>query len=107
MALEALPLLLVAGVVVAAGDLALAYWSRAGALPFLVAGLALNLVGIGGYALTLRLENVGVATGVFLGLNILAVTLGGVVLLGENLSAPRAILLAVLAASIVAIELVR
>ena len=100
-------LLVMAGVLVTLGDLALAHWSRAGQILFVLLGVVLNLFGILLYAQTLNSESVGIATGIFLGLNILAVTLGGIFLFGESINLPRIIGLLILTGSIIFIEIMR
>ena len=99
-------LLTSAGVFVTLGDLALAYWARVGQIPFILLGLLLNLLGILFYSQTLRRESVGIATAIFLGFNILAVTLGGVFLFDENIGLSRMFGLLTLAGSIIFIEVI-
>ncbi|MDP3639616.1 MAG: hypothetical protein Q8R53_00230 [Nanoarchaeota archaeon] len=71
----------------------------------MVLGVALNVLGILIYAQTLHGESVGIATGLFLGMNILAVTLGGMFLFGEHLSVARVLGLLLLTGSIIFIEI--
>ncbi len=75
-----------AGLFVTAGDLILAQWARTSNWSLLAIGLVLNLLGIVCYANTLRFTGVGIATAIFLGVNILAVALGGMLFFRETLS---------------------
>ena len=75
-----------AGIFVTIGDLVLAQWARTSNWPMLIAGLLLNLLGIACYANTLRFSGVGVATAIFLGINILAVAFGGMLFFKETFS---------------------
>lgn len=100
-------ILAIAGTFVTAGDLALAGWARAGQHLLMVAGVLLNIIGILFYAQTLGRENVGMATAIFLGFNIFAVTLGGILLFGENISIARIIGLSLLTVSIILVEVLR
>lgn len=104
--MNALHFLGTAGALVTIGDLALAHWARAGPILFGLLGVAFNIGGILLYAHTLQMESVGVATAVFLGINILAVTLGGIFLFGEQLSAARIVGLFVLTVALVFVEIV-
>ena len=67
--------------------------------------MTINVLGILVYAQTLNGESVGIATGMFLGMNILAVTLGGIFLFGEQLSVARMLGLLLLTGSIIFIEI--
>lgn len=98
--------LVIAGILVAIGDIVLAQWSRLGGTLFLLLGLAINLVGILLYAQTLNVEHVGIATALFLGLNIGAVTLGGTFLFNEPLSLGRILGLLTLFTGIVLLEVI-
>ena len=102
--MNAINLLVMAGILVTLGDLALAHWARAGQILFVLFGGVLNLFGILLYAQTLNLESIGIATGIFLGFNILAVTLGGIFLFGESISLVRILGLLILIGSIIFIE---
>lgn len=73
-----------AGLFVTIGDLILAQWARTSNWTLLALGLSLNLMGIACYANTLRFTGVGVATATFLGINILAVALGGLLFFRET-----------------------
>ena len=95
-------LLIGAGIFVTAGDLVLARWAMNGSGLWL--GLALNLVGIMFYAQTLRLESVGVATALFLGVNIAAVALGGYVVFGDALTRNSMLGIGLMVLSIVLME---
>jgi multidrug transporter EmrE-like cation transporter len=79
-------LFLGAGLFVTIGDLILAQWARTSNWILLVTGLILNLVGIGFYAQTLKLESVGLATAIFLGINVVAVALGGYFFLRQSIT---------------------
>ncbi len=100
-------LLIMAGILVTLGDFALAHWARVGQILFVLLGVVLNLFGILLYAQTLNLESIGIATGIFLGFNILAVTLGGIFLFGENVNLIRILGLLTLTGSIIFIEVMR
>jgi multidrug transporter EmrE-like cation transporter len=93
-----------AGFFVTAGDLVLAQWARTSNWILLIIGLLLNVVGIGFYANTLRLESVGLATAIFLGINIIAVTLGGYFFLNQNLTFRQSTGLLLLGFAIIIIE---
>lgn len=75
-----------AGLFVTSGDIVLAQWARTSNWALFVLGLLLNIVGIMFYANILRLESVGLATAIFLGINIVAVTLGGYFFLNQSLT---------------------
>ncbi len=75
-----------AGLFVTIGDLVLAQWARNGNWILLVMGLSFNIVGITFYANILKLESVGLATAIFLGINIVAVTLCGYFFLNQSLT---------------------
>ena len=98
-------LLSAAGLCVTVGDLALAIWARTNSSFYLILGLILNLIGILFYAQTLRLDNIGVATAIFLGLNILAVTIGGFFLFHESLNLRKVLALFLLVISILLLEI--
>ena len=90
---------------VTVGDLILAYWARLGNLGLLISGLVLNLAGILLYAQSLRFEHVGVATGLFLGFNIIAVALGGYVFLQQGISMQQVTGIALIILSILMMEI--
>jgi len=94
-----------AGLFVTIGDLMLAQWARTSYWVLLVLGLSLNVIGLIFYANTLRLESVGIATAIFLGINILAVTLGGYFFLNQSISFRGVIGLLLLASAITIIEI--
>jgi multidrug transporter EmrE-like cation transporter len=94
-----------AGFFVTIGDLILAQWARTNQWMLLVIGLLLNVIGIAFYANTLRLESVGVATAIFLGINIIAVTLAGYFFLNQNLSFRESAGLMLMAVALVMIEI--
>jgi spermidine export protein MdtJ len=96
--------LAIAGIMVALGDLALAQWAKSSQVAFLLIGVFSNILGIITYARVLSLEHIGVATAVFLGLNILIVAFGSFLVFGESISAARAAGLAVIATGIVLVE---
>ncbi|MBW3021133.1 EamA family transporter [Candidatus Woesearchaeota archaeon] len=75
-----------AGIGVTVGDVLLCNWVRQNNNLFLFLGLLFNVIGILFYAQTLRFESIGVATSIFLAINIVAVTLAGLVLFGERIS---------------------
>jgi len=93
-----------AGFFVTAGDLILAQWARTSNGLLLVLGLLLNVLGILCYAQTLRLESVGIATAIFLGINIIAVALGGYFWLQQNLTRTDFIGLGFLVLAIILLE---
>ena len=94
-----------AGLFVTIGDLVLAQWARTSNWILLVLGLLLNIVGIAFYANTLRLESVGLATAIFLGINIIAVTLGGYFFLNQGITFRESAGLLLLAIAIIIIEI--
>jgi len=98
--------LIIAGILVAIGDVALAQWSRLEEAQFLLLGLVFNLVGILLYAQTLSVEHIGIATALFLGLNIGAVTLSGIFLFNESLSSGKIFSLLTLLLGIILIEVI-
>lgn len=104
--MNAITLLAMAGAIVTLGDLALAYSARAGQMLFVLLGVGLNVIGILIYAQTLSMESVGVATAVFLGINILAVTAGGILLFGDKISVARILGLLMLTSSMIFIEVI-
>jgi multidrug transporter EmrE-like cation transporter len=94
-----------AGFFVTIGDLVLAQWARTSNHTLLVLGLLLNITGIAFYANTLRFESVGLATAIFLGINIIAVTIGGYFFLNQSLTARELTGLLLLAFAIVVVEI--
>ncbi|MAF50812.1 MAG: hypothetical protein CMH64_01850 [Nanoarchaeota archaeon] len=98
-------LLIGAGIFVTFGDLVLAQWARENHLPFLFLGLFLNLIGIVFYANTLKLESIGIATAIFLGINILAVSLGSYFVFNETISLKNTLGMGLIVLSILMIEL--
>ncbi|MBT4805109.1 hypothetical protein HON71_02975 [Candidatus Woesearchaeota archaeon] len=94
-----------AGLFVTIGDLILAQWARTSNWILLAVGLLLNVIGISFYANTLRFESVGLATAIFLGINIIAVTMGGYFFLNQNLNLRESMGLLLLAVAIIIIEL--
>ncbi len=105
--MNTIQLLILAGILVTIGDFALASWAREKQNFFILLGMGLNLFGIFIYAQTLNSESIGIATGIFLGFNILAVTLGGIFFFNEHISLERALGLLTLVGSIVFIEVIR
>ena len=103
--MNALYILMGVGALYTIGDLALGYWARGNSLAYLVAGLAINFIGIVAYALTLRFESIGVATAVLLGLNIFAVTVASAVMFSEPLTIMRSIGLVILVSGIIFVEI--
>ena len=93
-----------AGLFVTIGDLVLAHWARTSNWGLLVTGLLLNLMGIACYANTLRFEGVGVATAIFLGINIVAVTLGGMLFFRETWTIRTILGLTLLVGAMVLVE---
>ncbi|MBT3984891.1 hypothetical protein HOD38_03125 [archaeon] len=98
-------LLLGAGIFVTLGDITLFHWARNNHWIHLALGLALNVVGITFYALTLRIESIGVATAIFLGINILAVSLAGFIFFSESIHLRGAIGMILIAFAIFLIEI--
>ena len=94
-----------AGLFVTIGDLILAQWARTSNWILLVLGLLLNIVGIGFYAQTLKLQSVGLATAIFLGINIIAVTIGGYFFLNQSVTLKEFLGVLVLASAILIIEI--
>lgn len=94
-----------ASLFVTVGDLLLAQWARGDSWNFLFIGLVLNLIGIGFYAQTLRLESVGIATAIFLGINIFAVALSGFLFFGQSYTTRESVGLILLVLAIVLIEI--
>ncbi len=84
--MRTLLLLGLAGTFATSGDLLLASAVRSSNPLSFILGLALNLVGIISYSQTLALESTGIATAIFLGLNIAIVTIGSVFFFNERLS---------------------
>jgi multidrug transporter EmrE-like cation transporter len=79
-------ILLVAGLCVTVGDIVLALWAKQSKFYLFVIGMLLNLAGLIVYAQSLRMESVGIATAMFLGINIVAVTIMGMIVFKEFLS---------------------
>ena len=94
-----------AGVLCTCGDISLAYWARQSTSLALLIGLGLNLAGISSYAFALTLEQVGIATALFLGFNILALSLAGFLVFSETPSPLQLVGLLLLIGSIILIEL--
>ena len=94
-----------AGLFVTIGDLILAQWARTSNWILLVLGLLLNIIGIGFYAQTLKLQSVGLATAIFLGINIIAVTIGGYFFLNQSVTLKEFLGVLVLASAILIIEI--
>lgn len=105
--MNTISLLVTAGIVVTIGDLVLAQWARSHQILFLIIGLLLNLIGIFAYANALQSEQIGIATALFLGFNILAVTLGGILIFSDRISILRAVSLFFLFCSIIFVEVIR
>ena len=103
--MNAIYILMGAGALYTIGDLALGHWARSNSLAYLVAGLAINFIGIAAYAVTLRFESVGIATAILLGLNIFAVTVASAVMFSENLTIVRSLGLVILVSGIIFVEL--
>ena len=93
-----------AGAFVTIGDLILAQWAKTNNWVLFGLGLLLNLVGIGFYANTLRFESVGLATAIFLGINIFAVALGGYFFLNQSMNIKESFGLLLLGLAIFVIE---
>ena len=104
--MNAIYLLAAAGALMASGDIALAAWARSGHAWALGIGLLLNMAGILAYAHTLGAENIGAATAVLLGLNIVAVAAMGFLLFGQSMSLMRMAGMVFLTGSIIFIEIV-
>jgi small multidrug resistance pump len=98
-------LLIGAGILVTGGDLMLAEWALHQNPLWLLAGLALNLFGIILYAISLQYHQIGAATAIFLGLNIVAITLGGLLIFGQRISLRHAISILMIIVSIGVIEI--
>lgn len=98
-------ILIIAGLFVTCGDIALALWAKQSKIYLFVIGILLNLAGLLFYAQSLRLESVGVATALFLGINILAVTLIGAFVFKEGLPFKQICGLIVLVLAIVVLEI--
>ena len=93
-----------AGLFVTIGDLILAQWVRTSNWILLVLGLLLNIIGIGFYAQTLKLQSVGLATAIFLGINVVAVALGGYFFLKQSITIKESFGLVLMVLAIVVIE---
>lgn len=104
MTMNTIQLLIIAGTFATVGDLTLASAVRHNNLFSLILGLILNLVGIIFYSRTLGVENAGIATAIFLGLNIAIVTIGSIFLFNERLSIGRISGLITLVIGLVMIE---
>ena len=98
-------LMIGAGAFVTMGDFALGLWARGNQYQMFIIGIILNIIGIGFYAQTLRLEAIGVATAIFLGLNILLVSIMSVFMFNENLNLRQMVGMVVLVLSIFVIEI--
>lgn len=98
-------LLFLAGIFVTIGDVILFQWARENSFVYLAFGLLFNVAGITFYAQTLKLESLGLATAMFLGLNILAVTLAGCFIFGEKIPLRSALGMGLIAVSIFLIEI--
>ena len=97
-------LFLGAGLFVTVGDLVLAQWARTSNWTLLALGLLLNIIGVGFYAQTLKLESVGLATAIFLGINVVAVALGGYFFLKQSITIKESFGLVLMVLAIVVIE---
>lgn len=104
--MNAIYILMGAGALYTIGDLVLGHWARGNNFAYLVAGLAINFIGIVAYALTLRFESIGVATAVLLGLNIFAVTVASAVVFSEALPIARMIGIGIIVTGIIFVEVI-
>jgi multidrug transporter EmrE-like cation transporter len=98
-------LLFMAGVFVTIGDVILFQWARENNFVHLIFGLLFNVAGITFYAQALKFESLGLATAMFLGLNILAVTLAGCFIFGERIPLKGVLGMGLIAISIFLIEI--
>ena len=94
-----------AGLGVTIGDILLGYWARSGDISNFILGLVFNLIGIIFYAGTLRSENIGIATAIFLAINIVAVTLAGIVFFRERSSILQIVGMGLILLAIVLMEI--
>ncbi|MFA6460872.1 MAG: EamA family transporter [Candidatus Woesearchaeota archaeon] len=97
-------ILLIAGLCVTSGDIVLALWAKQSKAYLFLIGMLLNVAGIIVYAQSLRLESVGIATAMFLGINILAVTIMGMFVFKEMLNLKQALGLAGMVLAMVVLE---
>ena len=101
-----LPILFaLAGLGVTTGDILLGYWARTSNWVFLVIGLVFNIIGILFYANTLSLRGVGIATAIFLAINIAAVSIAGMIFFREQFSILQLTGIGLIIVSIVLIEI--
>ncbi|PIZ51762.1 hypothetical protein COY27_02465 [Candidatus Woesearchaeota archaeon CG_4_10_14_0_2_um_filter_33_13] len=98
-------ILIIAGLCVTSGDIVLALWAKQSRIYLFIIGILLNLAGLMVYAQSLRLESVGVATALFLGINILAVTIMGAIFLKESLHLKQIFGLAGLVVAMIILEI--
>lgn len=98
-------LFLFAAIGVMTGDVFLYYWAKNDFFINLIFGLFFNLIGIIFYAHTLKFENLGIATAIFLSMNIVAVMLAGVILFKDQLSLLQILGISMLIVAILIIEL--
>ncbi len=98
-------ILLIAGLCVTSGDIVLALWAKQSKSYLFLIGMLLNILGIIVYAQSLRLESVGIATALFLGINILAVTVMGMIVFKEMLNIKQVLGLVGMVLAMVMIEI--
>ena len=94
-----------AGLGVTTGDVLLGHWARTSNWIFLVIGLVLNVIGILFYANTLSFRSVGIATAIFLAINIIAVSIAGVIFFREQFSVMQFIGIGLIVVAIMLIEI--
>jgi multidrug transporter EmrE-like cation transporter len=94
-----------AGLGVTTGDLLLGHWARTSNWIFLVIGLIFNVIGILFYANTLTLRSVGIATAIFLAINITAVSITGMIFFREDVSILQFVGIGLIVLAIVLIEI--
>ncbi|MFH1173922.1 MAG: hypothetical protein V1725_02210 [archaeon] len=95
--------ILAAGLLVALGDVLFVIWARQGQPLAFVIGLLLNIAGILCYAQSMRTLSAGVATTVYLGLNIVLVSIAGLTL-GDHIKASGLLGMAAVAVGIVLLQ---
>lgn len=87
------------------GDIFLANWAESQITYYLILGLVFNVIGIFFYAQTLRTQGLGVATAIFLSVNIIAVLLAGSVFFDEHITLTRVLGIVTIIGGIVLIEI--
>jgi len=98
-------ILLIAGLCVTSGDVVLALWAKQSKFYLFLIGMLLNIAGVIVYAQSLRMEAVGIATAMFLGINIVAVTIMGMFLFKQFLSWKQIVGMIGMVAAMVIIEI--